>query len=131
MQREDFLPQRLAVDEERLLPQDASDGKLLHLGEAAVLLQDIKYARYALWLLAVTTRAAVCHHLARVHIPNLVRAFPQSGGHGSGARAGWDGRDLEGWARGGAGRAVYVHAVVGCRVTVGQRHGLASGWTRT
>lgn len=129
MQREDLIPQGLAVDEERLLPQDAPDWELLHLGEAAMLLQNVKYARDAFRLLAVAVWAAVGHHLVGVHIADLVRALSQSGGHGRGARTSWDRGDLEDGPRQGAGRSIHVHTVVGCRITVGQRHCLT--WAGT
>ena len=61
MQRKYFVPQRLAVNEERLFPQDASDRELLHLGQASVLLQYVKmremrsgcsqWSRMQLWVI--------------------------------------------------------------------------------
>ena len=131
MQRKYFVPQRLAVNEERLFPQDASDRELLHLGQAAVLLQDVKNARDALRLLAVVADAAVGHHLARVDIPDLVRALAQSGGNGGGSRAGLVGGDLEGRCSLSTRRAVHVHAVRDCRISVRLCHaGVLRAWTR-
>ena len=87
MQRKYFVPQRLAVNEERLFPQDASDRELLHLGQAAVLLQYVKNARDAFRLFAVVADAAVGHHLARVHVPDLEPALAEDRGHGRRAGA--------------------------------------------
>ena len=122
VKREDFVPQRLAVDEKGFLAKNAADRQLLHALETAVLSEDVKDARDALGLLAVGADTAVGHHLARVHVPDLEPALAEDRGHGRRAGACMVGRSTGlslSLSGGRGGLAVDVHAVVRRRVCVG------------